>query len=175
MAALSVKQNKDIDEIAVRDVQDVILNAKGYLLPYLDVPVSDDRFTAYQRVGATGILKGVGKNVEWSNQTWLRADTVLLSSELTGLYEFYPSVKSNLDMQVAKGVTTQNFMKLVSEIAQEEGKKMDTDFGKVWKDCGLNTWNPNAEIIRGDAAVIIDKVLDPFHAKQINIKGKVIQ
>ena len=64
MAALSVKQNKDIDEIAVRDVQDVILNAKGYLLPYLDVPVSDDRFTAYQRVGATGILKGVGKNVE---------------------------------------------------------------------------------------------------------------
>ena len=175
LAALSIKQGKDIDEVAVRDVQDVILNAKGYLLPYLDVPVSDDRFTAYQRVGATGILKGVGKNVEWSNQTWLRADTVLLSSELSGLYEFYPSVKSNLDMQVAKGVTTQNFMKLVSEIAQEEGKKMDTDFGKVWKDCGLNTWNPNAEIIRGDAAVIIDKVLDPFHAKQINIKGEVIQ
>lgn len=175
LAALSIKQGKDIDEVAVRDVQDVILNAKGYLLPYLDVPVSDDRFTAYQRVGVTGILKGVGKNVEWSNQTWLRADTVLLSSELSGLYEFYPSVKSNLDMQIAKGVTTQNFMKLVSEIAQEEGKKMDTDFGKIWKDCGLNTWNPNAEIIRGDAAVIIDKVLDPFHAKQINIKGEVIQ
>lgn len=175
LAALSVKQNKDIDEIAVRDVQDVILNAKGYLLPYLDVQVSDDRFTVYQRVGATGILKGVGKNVEWSNQTWLRADTVLLSSELSGLYEFYPSVKLNLGMQAVRGVTAQNFMRLVSEIAQAEGKKMDTDFGKVWKNCGLKVWNPDIEINRGDAAVIIDKILDPFHSKQVNIKGEVVQ
>lgn len=99
----------------------------------------------------------------------------MLSSELNGLYEFYPSVKLNLDMQVAEGVTTQNFMRLVSEIARVEGKNMDTDFGKVWKDCGLNEWNPNTKIIRGDAAIIIDKVLDPFHEKQINIKGEVIQ
>lgn len=175
LAALSVKQKKQIDEIAVRDVQDIVLRAKGYLLPYLDVPVSDKRFAAYQRVGATGILKGVGKNVEWSNQTWLRTDTVLLSSELSGLYEFYPSVKSNIDIQTVEGVTRQSFMELVSEIAQVEGKKMDTDFGKVWKDCGLSTWNPDTEIIRGDAAVIIDNVLDPFHSKQINIKGEVIQ
>lgn len=175
LAALSIKQNKKIKEIAVRDVQDVLLSAKGYLLPFLDVPVSDERFTVYQRVGATGILKGIGKNVEWANQTWLRADTVLLSSELSGLYDFYPSVKSNFDMQVAEGVTTQSFMKLVSEIARVEGKKMDTNFSKVWKDCGLNAWNPNAKIIRGDAAIIIDKILDPFHEKQINIKGEVIQ
>ena len=175
LAALSIKQNKKIKEIAVRDVQDVLLSAKGYLLPFLDVPVSDERFTVYQRVGATGILKGIGKNVEWANQTWLRADTVLLSSELSGLYDFYPSVKSNFDMQVAEGVTTQSFMKLVSEIARVEGKKMDTNFSKVWKDCGLNAWNPNVKIIRGDAAIIIDKILDPFHEKQINIKGEVIQ
>ena len=41
----------------------------------------------------TGILKGVGKNVDWSNQTWLRADTVLLASELDGLFEVYPAAK----------------------------------------------------------------------------------
>lgn len=39
LAALAVVENKPISQVGVRQVQQVILDAKGYLLPYLDVPV----------------------------------------------------------------------------------------------------------------------------------------
>lgn len=57
--------------------------------------MTDVKFASYQRIGSTGILKGEGKNVDWSNQTWLRADTVLLASELDGLFDVYPASKMN--------------------------------------------------------------------------------
>ncbi len=93
-----MKNNQKISDVSVRDVQNAILDAKGYLLPYLDVPVSDVKFASYQRIGSTGILKGVGKNVDWSNQTWL-TDTVLLASELDGLFEVYPAAKDEFKKQ----------------------------------------------------------------------------
>lgn len=55
------KNNQKIDEVSVRDVQNAILDAKGYLLPYLDVPVTDVKFASYQRIGSTGILKEKGR------------------------------------------------------------------------------------------------------------------
>ena len=39
LAALAVKENKSISEVSVREVQNAILDAKGYLLPYLDVAI----------------------------------------------------------------------------------------------------------------------------------------
>ena len=59
LAALAVKNNQKISDVSVRDVQNAILDAKGYLLPYLDVPCLDVKFASYQRIGSTGILKGV--------------------------------------------------------------------------------------------------------------------
>ena len=61
LAALAVKENKSISEVSVREVQNAILDAKGYLLPYLDVAIDHPMFKSLQRVGSTGILKGIGK------------------------------------------------------------------------------------------------------------------
>lgn len=71
LAALSVTNNQKISAVPVRHVQQAILDAGGYLLPYLDVATTDARFQPYQRIGSTGILKGIGKSVAWSNETWL--------------------------------------------------------------------------------------------------------
>lgn len=175
LAALAVSQDKDIDEVSVRDVQDIILDSKGYLLPYLDVPVSDKRFTSYQRIGASGILRGKGKNVGWSNQTWLRADSVLLSAELEDLCNFYPKIKNKVDLKSLKPVSVEKLMGLIQDIAKSEGKDLSSDFEKIWLDCGLERWNPNVDITRGEMAVIVDHILDPFHSKAVNIKGEFIQ
>lgn len=89
LAALAVKEKVKVSEVQVRDVQKEILNAKGYIMPYLDLTVSDRHFKAIQRIGATGILRGEGKNVGWSNQTWFNADSLVLTDELTiGIQEF---------------------------------------------------------------------------------------
>ena len=62
IAALSINENLSPVKVSVRKVQNQLLDQGGYLLPYLDVPKDHPRFKIYQRIGATGILKGTGMN-----------------------------------------------------------------------------------------------------------------
>ena len=149
--------------------------AKGYLLPYLDVPVSDVKFAPYQRIGSTGILKGVGKNVDWSNQTWLRADTVLLASELDGLFEVYPAAKDEFKKTGADKLSIEEAIQLVQKIAETEKLHTTVDPQALWKAYGMQEPDLKRNILRGEMAVMIDQVLDPFNKKQIDITGKYIQ
>ena len=75
LAALSVAQGKTVRDVAVRDVQDVLLDAGAYIMPYLDLKPGDRRFKAIQRIGASGIIHGEGRNEGWSNQTWIGTGT----------------------------------------------------------------------------------------------------
>lgn len=70
LAALSVARGIPVREVPVRDVQDVLLEAGSYIMPYRDLKPSDEDFGVIQRIGATGIVKGEGRNEGWSNQTW---------------------------------------------------------------------------------------------------------
>lgn len=175
LAALAVINNQKISEVAVRKVQNAILEAKGYLLPYLDVPVSDVKFAAYQRVGSTGILKGVGKHVDWSNQTWLRADTVLLASELDGLFDVYPAAKTHFTKGEAETLTVEEAAQLVQTISKAEGIKTKIDLETLWKTYGLQELDMKRDILRGEMAILIDQQLDAFNRKQVDIKGKFIE
>lgn len=179
LAALAVKGDKKVADVSVRDVQNAILEAKGYLLPYLDVAVESPVFKSLQRIGSTGIMKGIGKNVDWSNQTWFRSDTLLLSSELDGLVDVYPIAKDLLANQPEGILTIRDAIHLVEVLAKSEGLS-DTDklvkqSALIWSECGLETFDLKRGILRGEMAVLIDCVLDPFNKKQINITGKFIQ
>ncbi|GAE16848.1 FAD-dependent oxidoreductase [Bacteroides pyogenes] len=175
LAALSVKKKCAIGQVPVREVQNAVLHAKGYLLPYLDVPVSDVKFIPYQRIGATGILKGVGKNVGWSNQTWLRADTLLLISELDGLFEIYPKSKEMFEKKKAETLSIQEAASLVRNISETEGLDAAVDLDEIWRNYGLQNLNPKRDILRGEMALLIDQVLDPFNRKQVDITGEYIE
>jgi hypothetical protein len=70
MAALCVKENKKPSELSVRAVQEALLKAKGYVMPFIDVKPDDPDFIVIQKIGATGILKGSGVSYKWANQTW---------------------------------------------------------------------------------------------------------
>ena len=78
-----------LKDVSVRDVQSGILASGGYLLPYLDVPVTDSRFAALQRIGATGIMRGEGRSIGWSNETWFRIDDPVKREEIF-LDDYYP-------------------------------------------------------------------------------------
>lgn len=176
LAALSVLNNQKINEVPVRDVQNAILSAKGYLLPYLDVPVTDSRFASYQRIGSTGILKGMGKNVDWSNQTWLRTDTLLLTNELDGLIDVYPSVPKELVAGEVKPLSIQEAVELVQHVAVAEGiNDKAIDLEAIWRTYGFQNLDKTRPILRGEMAVLIDQVLDPFNKKQVDIYGQYIQ
>lgn len=171
LAALSVGQEKKIADVKVRDVQDAILAAGGYLLPYLDVPVESTLFKPLQRVGATGIMKGVGRNVGWSNQTWFRADTLLLMNELQGLADVYPQVSIATDDTSA--VSMQEAINLIGQIAAHEGLKTDVaaQTNDIWREYKWGEVDLTKPVSRAEMAVLIDKILDPFHRKEIDIHG----
>lgn len=175
LAALSIMQSKKISDVQVRDVQDIILNSGGYLLPYLDVPVESALFKPLQRVGATGIMKGVGRNVEWSNQTWFRADTLLLANELEGLSDLYPSI--DRDCENAVPVILKDALVLIKKIVKSEKIDLDVDqvAEKIWVEYGFGDFRLSNRITRAQMAILLDCILDPFHNKMITINGSYVQ
>lgn len=70
LAALTVQRGVEVRDVPVRDVQDVILSAGGYIMPYIDLKPEDKNFEAIQRIGATGLVHGVPRHIDWANQTW---------------------------------------------------------------------------------------------------------
>lgn len=176
LAAISALRGCSVGDVGVRDVQQVILESGGYLLPYLDVPKSDARFLPYQRVGASGILKGVGMSVGWSNQTWLRADAPLLLSELSGLYEFFgvDHNDANEDLIDDKQLSLGDLVESISQFVTVDLGQV-ADVLKRYNSTYL--FSKEGELIleesicRGDAALIIDSVVDPFHLKEVDIYG----
>lgn len=173
LAALAVKGNKNIREIPVRAVQQVILESRGYLLPYLDVAIDHPAFQAYQRIGSTGILQSVGKNKGWTNQTWLRTDTVLLSEELSGLKEVYPWI--DWSWGAGKPVLTGEALEILHTIAKKELNDTQTDLIQqaeaLYKRYKFRAFNPQDTLLRGEFAVLVDGIIDPFNKKAIDING----
>lgn len=93
LAGLSVKEDKQPRELSVRTVQQTLLAAKGYIMPFIDVPPTDAQFAAIQRVGATGILKGRGVPYLWANQTWFYPELPVSQYDLVeGLKPYYPQL-----------------------------------------------------------------------------------
>ena len=82
LAALAVIEDRSVKKIGVRQLQEELLEAGCYIMPYLDLKPSDRHFKAIQRIGATGILRGEGRNIGWSNETWFRAGDPLRGEEI---------------------------------------------------------------------------------------------
>jgi hypothetical protein len=172
LAALAVQQQIEVEQVGVRAVQQALLAANGYLMPYLDVPVAHPLFKVYQRIGATGILKGTGKTAGWSNQTWLRSDTLLLSAEIEGLKDVYPYVSLQ---HLPHVVTTKEALALISGIAAHEhivlDGAMDTLAESIYAEYGLGDVKLHSPIQRGAFAALVDRLLDPFNKKEIDSLG----
>jgi hypothetical protein len=173
LAALSVQQQVDVAQVPVRDVQSTLLNAGGYLLPYLDVIKSNVHFKALQRIGSTGILKGVGKNVGWSNETWFNIDNTVIVSELKqGLSEFDSTFQWTTNEQE---LSVSESIRLIKELATYFKKdtiivqKVQDDWGKM----NLSNFDLKRKITRKELAVVLDNYINPFTLRSVDISGTI--
>ncbi len=166
-AALAALNNINTSDVSVRDVQSAILDAGGYLLPYLDVDKNDPRFAAYQRIGASGILRSKGQSIAWSNETWLRANDALLSEDLNDLAGFYNVAVPQQD--AGQSVSLQSVVDLIKSAGAP-----DFDPIAILKSYGIKKESFKDKVTRGEYALIVDKVLDPFNSKRVDITGKFI-
>lgn len=177
LAALSLNGSKRVRDVAVRDVQNAVLACGGYLQPFLDVEKDSAMFAPLQRIGCTGILKGEGRQVNWNNQTWLRADTALVEGELQGLSEVYPYYVPRVH-NTDTGVTVGTAMAIIKDLARREKIMSKKAAQRVMETVWTQQFGPldkAAVIKRGQYAVLVDAVLDPFNRKPIDIHGNYVR
>ena len=166
IASESVKNNINTHQIDVRNIQKKFLDTGGYIQPYLDVEKNHPSFKAYQRIGSTGILKGTGINVGWSNQTWFYPeDKIDFLDLLKGLDPYY-----DLDKHELKDLKISSVYKWISSILGEDINEIE----KNWESLGLKNFNKNKIINRGEFAIIVDYFLKPFESFKIDFKGGII-
>lgn len=173
LAALAVKNGRGINDVAVRDVQNIILEAGGYLLPYLDVQPGHLLFKSLQRIGSTGIMKGIGKNSGWSNLTLFRSEDVTLIQELEGLNEFYDAGTSF----TGDTLNVNQAFNLMKEIAEQNSIYIDEqEASSLLSSIGCtDPKTADRPILRGEMALLIDRMLDPFNNFSVDIKGSIVK
>lgn len=166
LGSLAAARNTRPELVPVRDVQRELLAQGCYLLPYLDLPRDDVHFAALQRIGATGLLRGVGTNVGWSNQTWFHADKNVAGGELAeGLRSLYPAVDFGT---LSDTVTVAEAGELLRRIAPNA--KVDA---RTWDALSLTDFDPGRKITRGELAVLFDHAANPFDGVEIDLCGQL--
>ena len=167
IASEAVNKNINTQQIDIRTIQTKFLNRGGYIQPFLDVEKNHTFFKAYQRIGSTGILKGTGLNVGWSNQTWFYPENDielnLLRSDLADYYDLDEFPLSDLKIY--------SVFKWLSLILNQQIKNHD----QVWTDLGLFNYDKNRLVNRGEFAIIVDYFLNPFENFKVNFKGELVQ
>jgi len=171
LVSLACKQDKLLSEVSVREVQQSLLDHGAYLLPYLDVESGHPWFKSMQRIGATGVMKGIGRNSGWENQSFFRAYDSTLLSDLEGLGEIYHLEAFSGDSTI---VTVSSAMELLEAISEQN----DLDLEEKTIDLALETIGfgsadkPERPILRGEMAVLLDMAVDPFGRREVDILGE---
>ncbi len=160
LAALAVKGGCAVAQVPVRAVQQAVLDAGGYLLPYLDVPRADSLFVALQRIGATGIIRGEGRTEGWSNETWVHPEQDVTADDLRRLYQYH-GVALPAMPQLVVG---RDIKRAVDVIASRQG------VAHVTLPEGYDDDRPMS---RGQFALWVDRVLDPFGRIAVDHNGNV--
>ncbi len=183
LAALAVQKHCNPSVVSVRDVQNQILNAKGYLQPFLDLPIDHKYFKVLQRIGCTGILKGTGKNMGWENQTWFYTDSLVKTKEfITGLKAFNNNLQPKLSgscvtikQAINEAYSLAKALKN-SKLKNQDDKQFRQVIQKEWTPLlGFTNFDPDRAITRLELAVMLDHYADPFNLQKVDMKGFFIK
>ena len=162
LAGLSQILERPVKKVSVRAVQNALLDAGCYIMPYLDLDKDHPHFKALQKIGATGILHGEGRNVGWANQTWFRADAPLLGEEIFA--EGYYNGRLPFDKGPIKVGDFANMLRMM-------GVHLPARLEEWWSGLGLNDYDYDRNITRLEAAVIVDATIDPFNMLGVDYNG----
>ena len=184
LAALAARGGREPRAVPVREVQRALLDARAFLLPYLDVPPDHPQFARIQRVGATGILKGKGVPHQWANQTWFYPDFPIDAATLQkGLLEF-----ESVPVPPADGrpLTVGEAVAMVADYRAALLRKDKVRFAalegqpsrsgpELWTALGLGAYAPERLVTRAELAALVDELLDPFTLKPVDHRGRFVE
>ncbi|MDM8177647.1 MULTISPECIES: FAD-dependent oxidoreductase [Olivibacter] len=164
--------NTTSDKINVRTLQGELLAFKSFMMPFQDIRLSDVHHPQIQRVGATGILRGVYKNNENSFQ--FSPDSLVSSKEvefpIKQLYTRSQIWFKDKDIPVFKLSDLLDLIKYVANRGEELNAEVEKGWIKRFKFKG--SYDPERKLSRREFAVLVDTYLQPFHVR-VNLKGEL--
>lgn len=175
LAAMAAKQGVSPRALKVREVQEELLAAGGYLLPYMDVLPDDPAFAAIHRVGATGMLKGRGIPYKWANQTRFYPDTTINTlAFVTDIQAFDPRVDAS-GIDPGELLTTGKFMGLLQDLLGEEKTLSAEAIESAVAEMTGDAYRAEVPILKRHIALLLDTYVDPFHQKAIAFDGTYLK
>lgn len=188
-AAMSVQEHVQVRNLNVRALQQRLLSADCWLMPFFDVKPEDWHFEAVQKIGLSGILKGKGIPYKWANQTWFYPDSSMTRSELEIAVALArnetPALLSPTTgtPPISRGAAIQMLWKALGKPAPTPEKSTFTDVPetdplfapvhffveKGWTEHWATgkTFEPSKPLSRKEAAWLIETIYAPFLRKEM--------
>ena len=167
LAAQSIKDKVAPKNISVRKVQQTLLNANGYIMPYIDVDQNVKHFQAVQKIGATGLLKGVGVPSGWANATYFYPNK---NVSLTEFLKTWTLKYKFEQVHTSDEMTIKDAFYLAAELSGLPIANMEAGFEIKWRQLGLTSYNKNRPITRIELAAILNEY-DVFNKFDVDING----
>ena len=167
LAALSIKNRVDSKNISVRQVQQALLDANGYIMPYKDVTQKDRYFKAIQKIGATGLLRGVGVPTGWANATYFNPNERVKFDEFNISWtKKFPDFKLSQTYELS----ILDAIFIASNLSKRSIKIINNEFEQKWKMIGLENYDLQRPILRYELAAILDQY-NVFNIFDVDIYG----
>jgi hypothetical protein len=143
-AALSIREGVEPSDLPIRLLQQTLIDASVWIMPYFDVKSNEPEFAAIMRVGAAGLMRGEGRPVAWANETHFKPDSSATTDDLILALSVLGA-----ETMLAPG------KRLTHEMAKAE---LVTAVGASAQSDSMST----GSITRRELAVLIDTIVKPF-------------
>ncbi len=195
-AAAALASLSDIQprNISIRKLQQTLLDANCWCLPFVDVQRERWSFQEVQRVGLTGALKGTGLPSGWANKTYfypeddvegatagealavcLEQDNPPITSiDLNSTYPLSRSETVRAVHEVLGSPTPETTQPYYSDVLSGHDAFTAVQFG--YEQGWFEEWaapplfEPDVLITREQFAALLDRALDPFNTLAVELK-----
>jgi hypothetical protein len=108
-------------------------------------------------------MRGNGKCVSWSDETWFGADKPLLSRDLF-LEDYYPGLQSYVS-SLPDTLTVSNAFDIISRMSGDKKVSYDGSEGPLF------IADRDLPVTRLQFAVLLDSMVNPFDTRDIDYNG----
>jgi hypothetical protein len=191
-AALCVKEKMQPRNIPIRSLQQILLDANCWLMPFLDNTPADWAFQSVQRIGLCGVLKGEPISRDWANEMRFHPDQGLTFEEAHEAIHIaigertLPKMEilSVRDVVLSRGEAVRIIWTVLGSPAPQliSNQLLDVSashpafpaiqyfYERGWLEHFINAFKfqPDRMMTRKEFAFLIDLTLDPFQNCPLN-------
>jgi len=176
-AAFCVFFKKTTKSLDVRTIQVEIMDYKGILYPYVDIPTTDKYFRSVQQVTATGLIKAVHEQKGRAMQVLFKSDSTISTADIKPvLLEIYTRAFIWFSKnKPADTFTIGDMLSFISDQTLTEPKTLELTLKKQWKEVyGFNKdFDMARPVTRYEFAVLMNKYINPFKT-HVDLTGRVV-